>query len=135
MQIDGGCHCGKVHYQADIDTNKTLICHCTDCQTMGGSAFRTVVLVNEDKLQLQGYIKDYIKTADSGNSRAQGFCPECGTHIYATSVGDAPKVYGVRLGTANQRDQISPKMEIWCDSTQNWLGDIEGTKKFPKQPG
>src|SRR4029453_1097434 len=29
MKIDGGCHCGYITYEAEIDPDKTLICHCT----------------------------------------------------------------------------------------------------------
>ena len=39
MKIDGGCHCGYITYEAEIDADKTLICHRTDCQTLSGSAF------------------------------------------------------------------------------------------------
>ena len=32
MKIDGGCHCGAITYEAEVDPEKTSICHCTDCQ-------------------------------------------------------------------------------------------------------
>ena len=40
MKIDGGCHCGYITYAAEIDPEKVGICHCTDCQTLSGTAFR-----------------------------------------------------------------------------------------------
>ena len=43
MKIDGQCHCGFIRYEAEIDPGKVAICNCTDCQTLSGSAFRTVV--------------------------------------------------------------------------------------------
>ena len=48
MKIDGRCHCGYITYEADIDPDKTLICHCTDCQTLSGSAFRVHVYTREN---------------------------------------------------------------------------------------
>jgi len=42
MKIDGGCHCGYITYTAEIDPDKVGICHCTDCQTLSGSAFAPV---------------------------------------------------------------------------------------------
>ena len=37
MKIQGGCHCGKISYEAEIDPEKVAICHCTDCQSGSGS--------------------------------------------------------------------------------------------------
>jgi len=38
MIIDGGCHCGQFSYRAEVDPDTVIICHCTDCQTLSGSA-------------------------------------------------------------------------------------------------
>ena len=76
MKIDGGCHCGYITYVAEIDPDTVGICHCTDCQTLSGSAFRTSVRAAKDAFSLRsGQPKIYVKTAESGNKRAQAFCP------------------------------------------------------------
>ncbi|MCH8917592.1 MAG: GFA family protein [Proteobacteria bacterium] len=125
MKIDGGCHCGAVTYHAVADPAKVTLCHCTDCQTLSGSAFRIVVpIAEEDFTLLSGALKTYVKTAESGNKRAQVFCPECGTNIYATSVGDGPKVLGIRVATARQRDDLPPKRQVWFRSHRPWLADL-----------
>ena len=43
MNIDGSCHCGFITFRAEADPEKTRVCHCTDCQALTGTAFRTVV--------------------------------------------------------------------------------------------
>jgi Glutathione-dependent formaldehyde-activating enzyme len=43
MKIDGRCHCGQITFEAEVEPNTMLICHCTDCQTLTGSAYRAVV--------------------------------------------------------------------------------------------
>jgi hypothetical protein len=135
MQIDGGCHCGKITYRADIDPERVVICHCSDCQVLSGSAFRMAAFTSEDGFELvTGEIKTYVKTADSGRQRVQGFCAECGTGIYATAPGDGPKVYGIRVGTIRQRGQLPPRRQIWCDSAQAWLGDIATLPRVARQP-
>ena len=48
MKIDGGYHCGYITYEAEADPEKVGICHCTDCQTLSGSAFRTGIRVASD---------------------------------------------------------------------------------------
>lgn len=134
MKIDGGCHCGRITYEAEIDPETVGICHCTDCQALSASAFRTVVPAQDDAFTLlSGEPKIYVKTGESGAKRAQAFCPECGSAIYATSVGDGPKVYNIRLGTARQRDRLPPKRQIWTRSAQTWLSGIDSLPKIEKQ--
>jgi len=38
MKIDGHCHCGQITFEAEVDPNSVMICHCTDCQRLSGSA-------------------------------------------------------------------------------------------------
>ena len=134
MKIDGRCHCGFVTYEAEIDPEKVMICHCTDCQTLSGSAFRTVALTREGGFNLlSGEVKTYVKIGGSGARRPQAFCPECGSPIYATSEGDGPKVYGIRLGTSRQRHELVPRAQIWCRAAQPWLGDIGTIRKVETQ--
>jgi len=52
MKIDGGCHCGAITYEAEVDPAKTSICHCTDCQQLTGTAFRVTVPAPEDHYQI-----------------------------------------------------------------------------------
>ena len=74
MKIDGGCHCGYITYVAEIDPDKVGICHCTDRQTLSGSAFRTSVPAARDAFSLRtGQPKIYVKTAESGAKRAALF--------------------------------------------------------------
>jgi len=134
MKIDGGCHCGHITYEAEIDPEKVGICHCTDCQVLSGTAFRTIVLVPEDRFTLlSGEPKIYVKTGESGAKRAQAFCPECGSPIYATGVGEGPKVYNIRLGTARQRGELPPKIQYWFRSAHRWLGDLDAVPTLEKQ--
>ena len=135
MKIDGRCHCGYITYEAEIDPDKTLICHCTDCQTLSASAFRVVAYTQENAFTLlSGELKTYIKTSESGNKRPQSFCPECGTAIHATAAGEGPKVYSIRLGSVRQRDQIVPKTHVWFRSAQSWIAHTESMRKIEKQP-
>lgn len=125
MKIDGGCHCGEITYEAEVDPEQVLICHCTDCQTLSGSAYRTVVPALEGTFKLlTGAPKTYVKVAERGNKRTQVFCPECGSPIYSGPVGEGSTFVGIRLGTVRQRDQLTPKKQIWCRSAQHWVQEL-----------
>ncbi len=133
MKTDGACHCGEITFEAEVDPERVVLCHCTDCQNLSGSAFRVNVFVPESDLKMTGEPAEYIKIAESGNERAQGFCRNCGAGLYATSVGDAPRMYALRVGTIRQRDQLAPKRQVWTRSRQHWLPDLAGVPGAEKQ--
>ena len=125
MKIDGGCHCGHISYEAEIDPDNVGLCHCTDCQKFSGSAFRIGVPAAEGSFVItRGEPKTYIKTAESGGKRVQAFCAACGTHLYTTSVGDNPKIYRIRVASARQRNDLPPKAQIWFRSAQPWVTEL-----------
>jgi hypothetical protein len=135
MKIDGRCHCGDVTFEAEANPETTTICNCTDCQTMSGAPLRAVVITNPGTfVLLSGKPTEYRKTADSGNVRLQAFCPHCGTAIYATSTGDEPKAYNVRLGAIRQRNELVPRRQIFVRSQQAWVKDLNSITKFDGPP-
>ena len=136
MKIDGGCHCGNITYAAEIDPEKIAICHCTDCQTLSGTAFRTIAVAEEGSFKLlSGELKIYMKISESGRGRQQAFCPECGTPIFAAADEPSPTVHNIRAGSIRQRDQLVPKIQIWTRSEQPWLDQLPETRKIKTQPG
>ena len=132
MHIDGGCHCGHITFEAEVDPSAVSICHCTDCQNLTGSAFRVTVAAPKAGFRIFTWQpKIYIKTAESGVKRAHGFCPECGTPIYATAVTD-PQVYGVRVGTLRQKAELRPTRQSWCRSALPWAMNIDSLPQTAK---
>jgi hypothetical protein len=135
MKIDGSCQCGHVTYEAEIDADRANICHCSDCQAFSGSAFRVGVPASSETFKLlSGTPKTYVKTAESGGKRAQVFCPECGTHLYASAADvTGPQEYRIRIGSIRQRDRITPSSQIWCRSALPWAQDISGVPARERQ--
>jgi hypothetical protein len=134
MKIDGGCHCGYITYEGEADPETATICHCADCQTLSGSAFRTAVPVKSDAFRIvTGEPAIYVKTAESGNKRQQAFCPRCGSPIFSVPPGDGPKNYMIRLGTVRQRDQFAPTVQIWTRSRQRWLDNLPSTRALERE--
>tara|TARA_R110002074_G_scaffold70267_3_gene163220 strand:+ start:609 stop:1013 length:405 start_codon:yes stop_codon:yes gene_type:complete len=124
MRVHGSCHCGSIRYEADVDPEKTMICHCSDCQALSSTAFRVnVPAKTEDFHLLQGQPKEYVKIGDSGGRRAQGFCPDCGSQIYATDADEPRAIYMLRAGAIAERHELEPKSQAWRSSALKWLGD------------
>jgi hypothetical protein len=133
MKVDGRCHCGAISYEADVDPDTTSICHCTDCQTLSGSAYRVVVRTLAQTFVLHGTPTIYIKTAESGRKRAHSFCGVCGSPVYSTDVEPNPSIYSLRVGTLRQRHALTPRRQIWCASSVPWAMGIESLAKLERQ--
>lgn len=133
MRITGQCHCGQISFQALVDPERVVACHCSDCQKFSGSPFRTTIPVPAENITFKGEAKCYVKVADSGNRRAQGFCANCGTHLYATEPEQA-KVFNIRMGCVNERAQLPPKVQFWTCSAMSWLHDLPEVKAHVKGP-
>ena len=133
MRIDGACLCGYLRYEADIDPDRVAICHCTDCQSAGGS-YRAGALIDvADFRLLSGEPRVFLKTAESGGKRALSFCPQCGTSLHGANA-ENPKSYSLRLGTVNQRAQLVPKIQIWCRSALPWTFNLDAIPRNETQP-
>ena len=135
MKVDGGCACGAIKIEAEADPEQTAICHCTDCQTGTGSAFRVSVPVAGATMKLTGKPATYLKTtADSGKPRLQAFCGTCGAPIYSTTPGDGVQpFYMLRVGILRQRDQFAPRKQIWWRSARDWITQIANVPHVEKQ--
>lgn len=95
MKVDGRCLCRKIAYAATIDPGRVAICHCTGCQTRTGLVFGVVAaVVDQDFRLLSGPLKCYGNIPAGGLARALAFCPDCGTRIYARTIGDSAAFSG-----------------------------------------
>ena len=135
MKVTGGCHCGQITYEAEVDPATVRVCHCTDCQRLTGTAFRTNIASLAGTFVLKsGTPKMYIKTAESGNKRAHAFCPDCGTPIYAAAPEPNPSTVGLRVGGIDQRAQFEPPIrQGWCRSALPWSMDLTGVARADPQ--
>jgi hypothetical protein len=135
MRIDGGCSCGAIKIEGEADPEKTQICHCTDCQTSTGTAFRISIPVPGSTFKMTGQPNIYVKTtADSGKPRVQAFCGTCASPIYSTTLGEGVQPsYTVRVGILRQRDQLTPRRQQWWRSARPWVTTLDALPKAERQ--
>ena len=125
MKVEGVCHCGAIAYTAEIDPATVSICHCTDCQRLGGSAYRVGVPAIPGTFRLlRGEPTTYVKIAESGNPRIQAFCGTCSSQMYSCAAPDQPSFHMLRLGTIKQRAQLTPSSQIWHRSALAWVNGL-----------
>ena len=132
IDVNGGCFCGKITLQAHVLEENVVACHCTDCQKFSGAPFRATLIIDAAHVKITGEVREYSKIAESGNERLQGFCGNCGSHIYATSPDR--KIYNIRAGCLEQHNELAPVRHIFGQSSPDWLVNIAKAKWFKKGP-
>lgn len=120
MKIDGACHCGAITYEAEVDPRRTIICHCTDCQTISGAPYRVSVPVLLENFRLTGEPRRYRKRADGEGYNA--FCGTCGAAMFSAKAGN--NFVFLRTGSARQRAELPPMAQGFCRSAVPWSADI-----------
>ena len=134
MQVHGSCYCGAITFEAAVDPARVTICHCTACQNLTGTAYRVTVAASAEGFRLtRGSPKTFIKVADSGNKRAQVFCGECGSHLYAHAAVENPERLGLRVGCLRERSALVPRKRIWCRSALPWSENLEGLQEMDRE--
>jgi hypothetical protein len=131
--MTGRCLCGQVHYTVTGDPAFSGICHCRNCQRYTGSAFETVVAFPSETIKVQGELKTYQDTGDSGQPVFRRFCPNCGSGVIA-DVNVLPGVTLVLAGTLDDPAAFTPTMEVFCSSAQPWMSTGGERARFPKMP-
>ena len=130
MEVDGSCHCGSVTYEAEINPDHVVICHCTDCQTFSSAPYRVSVFgVPSENFRLKGAPKTYVKTGGSGRKVLVAFCGDCGSALYSTK---DERNFNLRIGVIKQRDKLIPKAQGFCGSGMPWATNIDGIHKIPE---
>ncbi|UJW75810.1 GFA family protein [Rhizobium sp. SL42] len=123
MHISGGCHCGAIRFEAEVDPQEVGICHCTDCQRLTGCAYRVSVGAEPmDFRVVAGTARRYRKFGASGRPSDQYFCDICGSPLWRVDATGAS--IAIRLGTIDQRQALTPRHQSWTGSALRWVSDI-----------
>jgi hypothetical protein len=131
--ITGGCLCGKVRYTATGEPAFSGLCHCRNCQRNTGSAFETVVAFPAASVSVQGELKTYVDTGDSGQSVRRRFCPNCGSGVLA-EVDVMPGVAVLLAGTLDDPAGFKPTVDVYWSSAQPWVVAGGERTQFAKMP-
>jgi hypothetical protein len=118
MTYTGGCHCGAVRYQIQVENLEAVDCNCSICRKKG---FIHLIVPESRFTLLQGADALSTYTFNSGIAKHH-FCRHCGIHSFYRPRSH-PEGYDVNLrcldGNAISQFQITPF------DGQNWEEQIE----------
>lgn len=132
--LTGQCLCGDVTFQAEGDISMMGNCHCMDCQQVSGSAYATLIFVNEDNVKIQGEIKSFEHTVDSGNVLIKEFCPTCGSQMFGKNAA-RPGSVALKAGSINEKEHIKPQFNVFVSRKLDCVTLDASIPAFDEMPG
>ncbi|MEP9353280.1 GFA family protein [Xanthobacter sp. KR7-65] len=103
QHYSGGCQCGAVRYEVDVDLDRTAVCNCSRCGKLG-SIFAFAPASAFSLSSGDGRTTEYLFNTGKIHHL---FCTTCGIESYA--LGTAPD--GTQTVAVNARclDGVDPK--------------------------
>ncbi len=133
-KLTGQCLCGDIKFEADGDIAMMGNCHCTDCQQVSGSAYGTLIFMNESDVTITGEVKSFSHQVDSGNSLIKEFCPNCGSQMFGKNAA-RPGSLALRAGSINEKEHIKPQFNVYTSRKLDCVTLDDSIPAFEKMPG
>jgi hypothetical protein len=99
----GGCQCGAVQYEVDVDLDNTVTCNCSRCQKLGS----VLAFTPRDKFTLQSGEEKLTEYLFNKHVIRHLFCSVCGIESFA--YGAMPDGTPMAAINANCLDGIEPR--------------------------
>jgi hypothetical protein len=130
---EGGCACGRVRYRLHGDPIMVHNCHCRLCQRQTGSTSVLNAFVETDRIELlAGDLADNVVPAGSGQPHTIRRCAACGTAMWSHYARLGTLGAGLRVGTLDDPDSVTPDVVIFTESKLPWVPLPEGIPAFPQ---
>lgn len=108
-----------------------VMCHCIDCQRRSGSQFGSIAYYPAGQVAISGEAREFTRPTDAGNSFTNGFCPACGSSVYARA-SRMPDIIGVMAGAFANTELGAPVRSVYEQSRHGWVIVPETTASHPR---
>jgi hypothetical protein len=130
--MEASCQCGRLTATvADGAEAVTAMCHCRDCQRRSGSPFGTIAYFPKEAVTISGSPHEFTRPTDGGNSFTTGFCPGCGSTVYAKA-SRMPQITGVPVGAFADPSFPMPVCSVYEQSKHDWVVLPAGMTQHPR---
>ena len=117
--IAGGCACGGVRYQSDVEIEFAFHCHCRRCQRATGGGHSSAFALARDRIELTGELSEFEQQADSGYTTFSGFYPTCGSPVTSRTTRFPDRLYFL-AATLDDPTAFTPTFVVFQDAAHPW---------------
>ena len=76
-KMTGGCACGRIRFEAEIDSDEAYLCHCRMCQRASGNVSLAMKNVPQENVRW-GHEPDWYQSSAIAE---RPYCSACGTSL------------------------------------------------------
>ncbi len=114
--VSGGCFCGAVRYEAEVNLRAAYYCHCRSCQKLSGTPAEIAVFVKPGTLRFTKEEPKYFQTSPFAK---QGFCQHCGSRLDYVSP-EKEEWNNISVGSLDHPEKVMPNEHICVESQLPW---------------
>lgn len=131
MTLAGGCHCGKVRYQAEGTALTHALCHCKDCRRHAGAPMVGWTMYPVDAVKVT---KGQPKIYESSTDGRRHFCGDCGTGVFYTNAAVLPGIIDIQSATYDDPEAVPPQAHIQVAERIQWMERAHELPTFDRYP-
>jgi hypothetical protein len=130
--MHASCQCGNLTAEVADGAEPTVImCHCIDCQRRSGSQFGSIAYYSAESVAVAGEAREFARGTDTGSTFTTGFCPICGSTVYAKA-SRLPEITGVTVGAIADPSFPPPLRSVYEQSKHHWIELPPGMTHHPR---
>lgn len=123
--MSGGCQCGRIRYEAEIEGDEAYLCHCRMCQRATGNV--SIAFCNVPRAAVRWTTVEPDRYASSSIAR-RGYCAQCGTPLSFEFVEGGNM--DLTVGSFDDPSRFRPVHHFGAESLHGaWL-DTGGLKRI-----
>jgi hypothetical protein len=127
VEVGGGCHCGKVRYEAKGVPVYVPYCHCESCRRISGAPVVLYVMFEKPDVR---FTRGRRKIYESSAGVQRGFCPDCGTPLTWEGVWGGRAVTEVHVNTLDDPEAIRPDRHAFFEERLSWFDVHDRLPRF-----
>lgn len=77
IKMMGGCQCGRIRFEAEVETKQGYVCHCRMCQRATGGVSVAFINLPQSKVNWE-HEPDWYQSSPIAS---RPFCSQCGTPL------------------------------------------------------
>lgn len=130
----GSCLCKQVTYSFPAEAVVSAHhCHCEDCRKSTGSGKATIVLIQDNQLNIKGDITYFSVKGTDGSSVSRGFCQACGSPLISSVEGYNGTKF-IKAGSLDDSSWVEINSSFWSDSVVSWAPLDTEKDSFKQNP-